>query len=80
MTADRIKEIMDLTAYPNSISVYQALVQVGTEVQAECNEKVGACYKCEHFGDSEIMTICFDGNIDEPNEDDFCSKFKRRVL
>jgi hypothetical protein len=26
------------------------------------------------------MTICFDGNIDEPNEDDFCSKFKRRVL
>ena len=33
MTADRIKEIQEKTAYPNSVSVQQALLQVWNECQ-----------------------------------------------
>ena len=33
MTTDRIKEIQEKTAYPNSVSVQQALLQVWNECQ-----------------------------------------------
>ena len=35
MTADRIKEIQDKTAFPNSVSVCQALLQVWNECKEE---------------------------------------------
>jgi hypothetical protein len=37
MTSDRIKEIQSKTAYPDSISVQQALLQVWNECE-QCNE------------------------------------------
>jgi len=39
MTTNRIKEIQDLTAHPQSQSVQQALVQVWTECKQESNIK-----------------------------------------
>jgi hypothetical protein len=35
MNADRIKEIQETTAYPDSISVYRALLQVWNECEQE---------------------------------------------
>jgi len=35
MTTDRIKEIQSKTAYPNSVSVQQALFQVWNECEQE---------------------------------------------
>jgi len=35
MTTNRIKEIQDKTAYPNSVSVQQALLQVWNECQQD---------------------------------------------
>ena len=35
MTTERIKEIQSKTAYPNSVSVQQALLQVWSEVSQE---------------------------------------------
>ena len=35
MTTDRIKEIQSKTAYPNSVSVQQALLQVWNECEQE---------------------------------------------
>lgn len=35
MTSDRIKEIQLATAYPNSVSVYQALLTVWNECEQE---------------------------------------------
>lgn len=37
MNSNRIKELQESTAYPNSISVKQALLQVWNECQQECN-------------------------------------------
>lgn len=41
MTTDRIKEIQSKTAYPNSVSVQQALLQVWNETEQE--------QLCQHF-------------------------------
>lgn len=35
MTSERIKEIQETTAYPNSVSVKQALLQVWNECEQE---------------------------------------------
>jgi len=40
MTTDRIKEIQSKTAYPESVSVYKALMQVWNECQQEHNEQL----------------------------------------
>ena len=40
MTADRIKEIQDKTAYPDSISVQQALLKVWNECKQEQSNQV----------------------------------------
>lgn len=37
MNSNRIKELQDSTAYPDSICVQQALLQVWNECQQECN-------------------------------------------
>lgn len=39
MTSNRIKEIQDETAYPNSVSVMQALLKVWNECEQENNIK-----------------------------------------
>ena len=55
MTSERIKEIHLGTAYPESRSVYQSLLQVWNECEQECNAKKNlptaqeiktALYKC----------------------------------
>jgi hypothetical protein len=75
MTADRIKEIMNLTAYPNSVSVYQALLQVWTEVQTECNKKIGSCEKCEYRHDENTTQWC--NKIEKSiSLDWYCAEFK----
>jgi hypothetical protein len=40
MNSDRIKEIQSKTAYPDSISVQQALFQVWNEVEQETNRQL----------------------------------------
>lgn len=40
MDSDRIKELHKQTAYPESISVYKALLQVWNECQQEHNEQL----------------------------------------
>jgi len=49
MTSDRIKEIQKTTAYPDSVSVKQALLQVWNECeQAWCKEKLIEKYELEN--------------------------------
>jgi hypothetical protein len=53
MTSERIKEIQLETAYPNSVSVQQALLKVWNECEQEknkkaylgCNRKLEKCQK-----------------------------------
>ena len=52
MNHDRIEEIMKATAYPESNSGYQALLQVWNEVQHDNNTRIGACEYCVHFDTS----------------------------
>jgi len=40
MTADRIKEIQETTAFPNSVSVCQALIKVWNECEHEQNSRM----------------------------------------
>ena len=40
MNSDRIKEIQLLTAYPESVSVHQALLQVWNECEQEKSEEL----------------------------------------
>jgi hypothetical protein len=39
MTTDRIKEIQQKTAYPNSVSIQQALLQVWNECEQDNKDK-----------------------------------------
>ena len=57
MTTDRIKEIQSKTAYPESISVQQALLQVWNECEQEqlrlhnvSQEKRTVCPDCGDYG------------------------------
>lgn len=45
MTADRIKEIQDQTAFPDSVSVCQALLQVWNECQKDMADKIKEAYE-----------------------------------
>ena len=57
MTTDRIKEIQSKTAYPESVSVQQALLQVWNECEQEqlrlhnvSQEKRTVCPNCGDYG------------------------------
>ena len=57
MTTDRIKEIQSKTAYPDSVSVQQALLQVWNECEQEqlrlhnvSQEKRTVCPDCGDYG------------------------------
>lgn len=71
MTTDRIKEIQEKTAYPNSVSVQQALLQVWNECQQqnmtkelyEFGKLVLDTFHSEgktHSGDDRLSRIKFD--------------------
>lgn len=47
MTSERIKEIQNKTAYPNSVSVQSALFQVWNECQNDINLRT--CNNCKHI-------------------------------
>lgn len=56
MTTDRIEEIQNKTAYPESASVQQAILQVWNELSFEYNNRT--CENCEYskrldFDDNE---------------------------
>jgi len=59
MTTERIKQIQEQTAYPNSVSVKQALLQVWNECEQEqlrlCGVGVTFC-ECEGVQDLHAMT------------------------
>ena len=73
MTADRIEEIIKQTAYPESNSVYQALLQVWTEVQHESNERIGSCKKCVSRAEDNHCEI-YESMVTE--DDWFCADFE----
>jgi len=52
MTADRIKEIQAKTAFPDSISVCQALFQVWNECQQDMTDK-------DKWTFDEILDACY---------------------
>jgi len=51
MTSERIEELQNRTAYPESNSVYQALLQVWNEMQQEFNNRT--CENCQHYVESK---------------------------
>ena len=51
MTTDRIKEIQSKTAYPDSISVQQALLQVWNECEQEKMTNKSACEMVTEAGE-----------------------------
>ncbi len=78
MTTDRIKEIQSKTAYPDSISVQQALLQVWNECEQEQlrianvvgrSEQLVVCKKCgssEMYQYTKAKDKCEDcGNIQD---------------
>lgn len=59
MNSDRIKEIQETTAYPNSLSVHQALLQVWNECGQELNRILTAA-KCNSV--EEVVQMLSKGN------------------
>jgi DNA-binding winged helix-turn-helix (wHTH) protein len=57
MTPERIKEIHSLTAYPESISVRQALLQVWNECEQDNKELRGEVRKLREGLEEMISTI-----------------------
>ena len=55
MTADRIKEIQDKTAFPDSISVCQALFQVWNECEQDNKDK--------KYTYEDMKKAFFNGNV-----------------
>ena len=68
MTSERIKEIQQETAYPNSVSVQQALLKVWNECE---QERVKNCSIPAVVGRSEQLTCprCKSTNILKPDKD-----------
>lgn len=56
MNSDRIDELLKQTAYPESVSVRQAMLQVWNELQQDFNKRT--CESCEHW----FMAITRDKN------------------
>ncbi len=47
MTTERIEELMKQTAYPESNSVHQAMLQLWNELQQDFN--IRTCENCKHY-------------------------------
>ena len=70
MTRDRVDELLLTTAYPESNSVRQAMLQVWNETQRDMNkyDKSRTCSSCKHYNE---MSDCeklhdWDCMSDEP--------------
>jgi hypothetical protein len=57
MTSDRIRQIQEGTAYPNSVSVQQALLQVWNECQQENNNKIEILNREKQLAVESLLTI-----------------------
>lgn len=68
MDINRIKEIQEKTAYPDSISVQQALLQVWNECQKDAEEDMFAAF-CAGIE-------CESGN--HPGFDQWIKKYKKK--
>ena len=86
MTSNRIEELMNKTAYPESHSVLEAMYQVWNEMQQEFNSQV--CKNCEysepHY-DKELSLMCHKGVCNQilceecgVTEDFGCNEFKMK--
>jgi hypothetical protein len=65
MTSDRIRQIHETTAYPESRSVHQALLQVWNECEQEYNKEKRAvtekkCETCKHNEKTTFAKPCTD--------------------
>ena len=57
MTSERIEELMKKTAYPESNSVHQAMLQVWNELQQDFNNRT--CDSCKYgFKESDTHILC----------------------
>ena len=55
MDSNRIKELQEETAYPQSISVYKALMQVWNECQQEHNEQLRIANVVKSFTAEDVV-------------------------
>ena len=79
MTSKRIEEIQKKTAYPDRISVQQALLQVWNEIQQECDNEI--CKNCNNlqpdFNNTCSIGICIPEDINGESDLTFgCNKFE----
>lgn len=78
MTSERIKEIQEETAYPESLSVKHALLQVWNECQQEYNKQSSITVSNRRellIGYHNLIEkiVGLEGEIDEDNIDDYLS-------
>lgn len=89
MTTDRLDEIIKATAYPESMSVYQAIYQVENEMQQEFNNQI--CKNCKYLSNcgkqcnnEEIGKMVDEGSLIVHSmvvyKDFGCNKFERKEL
>ena len=55
MDSNRIKELQEETAYPQSIGVYKALMQVWNECQQKCNEQLCIANVVKSFTAEDVV-------------------------
>ena len=75
MTSDRIKEIQSKTAFPNSVSVCQALLQVWNECEQE------KMYSEEDMREAILASFLLGvdrGNYSKELEDKLIEQFKKK--
>jgi len=79
MTSDRIDELLKQTAYPESNSVKQAMLQVWNELQQDFNSRT--CESCKHYNISYLKEQYCDEQIILPfhHDKDFsCNKWEKK--
>ena len=80
MTSGRIEELQKQTAYPDSQSVQQAMLQVWNEVQQDFNSRT--CENCKYIIEESVITVmkCTykHNDIIFPYKDFGCNKWKSK--
>lgn len=79
MTSDRIDELLKQTAYPESVSVRTAMLQVWNEMQQDFNNRI--CENCKHYNTSYLKEEYCNEQITLPyhHDKDFgCNKFESK--
>ena len=75
MDSNRIKELQEETAYPQSISVYKALMQVWNECQQEHNEQLRIANVVKSFTAEDVVNELEDSD----HLDDAIQYFKEQI-